>query len=66
MWDNVGMGRSREGLTKAIAEIGRLREAFWQDVRRDRARAPTSTSTSRWPAAWPTSSNWASSWPATR
>jgi succinate dehydrogenase / fumarate reductase flavoprotein subunit len=33
MWDNVGMGRNREGLTRAIAEIGRLREAFWQDVR---------------------------------
>jgi succinate dehydrogenase / fumarate reductase flavoprotein subunit len=33
MWDNVGMGRSRAGLTTAIAEIGRLREAFWQDVR---------------------------------
>ncbi len=33
MWNNVGMGRNREGLTKAIAEIGRLREAFWQDVR---------------------------------
>ena len=33
MWDNCGMARNAEGLTKAIAEIRELREAFWKDVR---------------------------------
>ena len=33
MWDNCGMARSGESLTKAIAEIEPLREEFWSDVR---------------------------------
>ena len=33
MWDNCGMARSEESLTKAIAEIPTLREEFWKDVR---------------------------------
>jgi succinate dehydrogenase / fumarate reductase flavoprotein subunit len=33
MWDNVGMARTKESLTKAIAEIKALREEFWKDVR---------------------------------
>ena len=33
MWDNCGMARSEESLTKAIAEIPPLREEFWKDVR---------------------------------
>ena len=33
MWDYVGMSRTKEGLTKAIEEIGNLRESFWQDVK---------------------------------
>jgi succinate dehydrogenase / fumarate reductase, flavoprotein subunit len=33
MWDNVGMGRTKAGLTKAIQEIKALREEFWKDVR---------------------------------
>ncbi|MEZ4366020.1 MAG: fumarate reductase/succinate dehydrogenase flavoprotein subunit [Kofleriaceae bacterium] len=32
MWEKCGMARSREGLTEALAEIPKLREAFWQDV----------------------------------
>jgi succinate dehydrogenase / fumarate reductase flavoprotein subunit len=32
MWDNVGMGRNAAGLKKAIGEIRRIREEFWQDV----------------------------------
>jgi succinate dehydrogenase / fumarate reductase flavoprotein subunit len=32
MWDNVGMGRNKAGLMKAIESIRRIREAFWQDV----------------------------------
>ncbi len=32
MWDACGMERSREGLTRARAEIPRIREAFWKDV----------------------------------
>jgi len=32
MWDNVGMGRSKESLTKALQEIPKLREEFWQNV----------------------------------
>jgi succinate dehydrogenase / fumarate reductase flavoprotein subunit len=31
-WDKVGMARTEEGLTQAIAEIRRLRDEFWQDV----------------------------------
>ena len=33
MWDNVGMARTAESLTKAIGEIQNLRQEFWQDVR---------------------------------
>jgi len=32
MWDECGMSRSAQGLTRALAEIPRLREAFWKDV----------------------------------
>ena len=32
-WDKVGMARTETGLTAAIAEIRRLRDEFWQDVR---------------------------------
>ena len=33
VWDNCGMARSKESLEKAIAEIGVIREEFWNDVR---------------------------------
>ncbi|MCX6350783.1 MAG: fumarate reductase/succinate dehydrogenase flavoprotein subunit [Bacteroidetes bacterium] len=33
MWDNVGMARNKEGLEKAIAEIKKLKEEFWSDVK---------------------------------
>jgi len=33
MWDNVGMGRNRAGLEKALKEIPRLREEFWKNVK---------------------------------
>jgi len=33
MWDNVGMGRTKESLSKAIIEIKAIREDFWKDVR---------------------------------
>ncbi|MBK8805313.1 MAG: fumarate reductase/succinate dehydrogenase flavoprotein subunit [Bacteroidales bacterium] len=33
MWDKVGMGRTKEGLTEAISEIQKLRVEFWKDVR---------------------------------
>jgi succinate dehydrogenase / fumarate reductase flavoprotein subunit len=33
MWEYVGMARNEEGLKKAIEEIGKLREEFWQKVR---------------------------------
>ncbi len=32
MWNNVGMGRNKKGLSKAMKQIGALREEFWQDV----------------------------------
>ena len=32
MWDGCGMSRSAAGLTRALAEIPRLRESFWKDV----------------------------------
>ncbi|MEY3011962.1 MAG: hypothetical protein RIT45_697 [Pseudomonadota bacterium] len=32
MWNHCGMSRSAEGLRGAIAEIGELRERFWQTV----------------------------------
>ncbi len=33
MWDKVGMGRTKESLTTAIAEIKALSVEFWKDVR---------------------------------
>ncbi|MCC8089561.1 MAG: fumarate reductase/succinate dehydrogenase flavoprotein subunit [Rikenellaceae bacterium] len=33
MWDNVGMARTKESLERAIAEIPKLREEFWKNVR---------------------------------
>jgi succinate dehydrogenase / fumarate reductase flavoprotein subunit len=33
MWEKVGMSRNAVGLQSAIAEIGKLREEFWQDVK---------------------------------
>ena len=32
IWNNCGMSRNKEGLSKAIVEITKLREEFWQDV----------------------------------
>jgi succinate dehydrogenase / fumarate reductase flavoprotein subunit len=32
MWENVGMARSRESLTAAIARIRELRSEFWENV----------------------------------
>jgi succinate dehydrogenase / fumarate reductase, flavoprotein subunit len=32
IWDNCGMSRSEEGLTKAIAEVQALRKEFWSDL----------------------------------
>ena len=32
LWDYVGMGRDKEGLEKAIEEIPKLRDEFWQNV----------------------------------
>jgi succinate dehydrogenase / fumarate reductase flavoprotein subunit len=33
VWDYCGMARNAEGLKHARAEIGKLREAFWTDVK---------------------------------
>lgn len=33
MWNNVGMARNAEGLKEAIAEIQKIREEFYQNVR---------------------------------
>ncbi len=33
MWDYVGMSRTKEGLEKALQEIPKLREEFWQNVK---------------------------------
>lgn len=33
MWENVGMARTKDSCTKAVAEIKALREEFWKDVR---------------------------------
>ncbi|WP_413583049.1 fumarate reductase/succinate dehydrogenase flavoprotein subunit [Bdellovibrio sp. HCB288] len=33
MWENCGMGRNEAGLKKALQEIPKLREEFWQNVR---------------------------------
>ncbi len=32
MWNECGMSRSAAGLSRALAEIPRIREAFWNDV----------------------------------
>jgi succinate dehydrogenase / fumarate reductase flavoprotein subunit len=32
MWENVGMGRTKESLEKAIVEIKRIKKDFWSDV----------------------------------
>ncbi len=32
MWENVGMARNKEGLTKAMEEIPKLKEEFWANV----------------------------------
>jgi succinate dehydrogenase / fumarate reductase flavoprotein subunit len=32
MWEDVGMARSRESLTRALGKIPELREQFWKDV----------------------------------
>jgi succinate dehydrogenase / fumarate reductase flavoprotein subunit len=33
MWDNVGMGRNKAGLQKALAAIPKLRDEFWKNVK---------------------------------
>lgn len=33
MWENVGMGRTKESLERAIVEIQKLRAEFWSNVR---------------------------------
>ena len=33
MWNNVGMGRTKETLTRAISEIQALRKEFWSDLK---------------------------------
>jgi succinate dehydrogenase / fumarate reductase flavoprotein subunit len=33
MWDNVGMARNADGLKEAMAEIKKIREEFWLDLR---------------------------------
>ncbi len=33
MWDKVGMARTKQSCTEAVAEIKVLREEFWKDVR---------------------------------
>ena len=33
MWDNCGMGRTREGLEEALERIPKIREEFWSNVR---------------------------------
>jgi len=33
MWENVGMGRNKTGLEKAISTIPNLREEFWKNVK---------------------------------
>ena len=33
MWENVGMSRNKESLEKALTEIPKLREEFWQSVK---------------------------------
>jgi succinate dehydrogenase / fumarate reductase flavoprotein subunit len=33
MWDYAGMGRTKEGLTKALKLIPQIRQEFWEDVK---------------------------------
>ena len=33
MWENVGMGRTAEGLKKGIEELKKLKKEFWSDVK---------------------------------
>ena len=33
LWDKCGMGRTEKGLTEALAEIPKIREEFWQDIK---------------------------------
>jgi len=33
LWDNCGMARSEQSLTKALSEIPAIREEFWKNVR---------------------------------
>ncbi len=33
LWDNCGMGRTEQSLSKAISEIPAIREEFWKNVR---------------------------------
>jgi succinate dehydrogenase / fumarate reductase flavoprotein subunit len=33
MWNNVGMARNADGLKEAMAEIKKIREEFWSDLR---------------------------------
>ena len=33
MWEHCGMARNESGLTRALADIPKLREAFWKDVK---------------------------------
>lgn len=33
MWEHVGMGRTKEGLTEGIKKISALREEFWKSVK---------------------------------
>jgi succinate dehydrogenase / fumarate reductase flavoprotein subunit len=33
MWEKCGMSRNKEGLTEAIAQIKKLRETFWHEVK---------------------------------
>ena len=33
MWDFVGMGRTKESLTTALAKLKEVRKTFWSDLR---------------------------------
>jgi succinate dehydrogenase / fumarate reductase, flavoprotein subunit len=33
MWNNVGMGRNKKGLTEALKAIPQIRQQFWKDVK---------------------------------
>jgi succinate dehydrogenase / fumarate reductase flavoprotein subunit len=33
LWDDVGMGRNAEGLKRAIGEISRIRQEYWENLR---------------------------------